>query len=290
MKFIGTNFVNIRYSYYFCNMYKGNSERISKLKMNKINYTDIYQEFLKSRVIIAGPCAVETEEQINTIAPIISALGLKYFRAGAFKPRTSSKSFQGLGLKGQEMLYKSARKNNLFVVSEILDSGHIEECYDLIDIIQIGSRNMSAYSLLKNIGKATAKDQKPVLLKRGFNATLNEMLSAAEYITNEGNPNVMLCLRGIRTYEQIDSEMRFTPDLAAILELKEKTNYPIVFDPSHAAGDAKFVEKLAETALFLGANGLLIEVQEDPEKALTDAKQTIKPEILKKIIVYRNSL
>jgi 3-deoxy-7-phosphoheptulonate synthase len=258
--------------------------------MNKINYNDIYQEFVESRVIIAGPCAVEYEEQINTIAKNISELGVKYFRAGAFKPRTSCSTFQGLGLIGQQYIRQAADKYNLLVVSEILDSSHIEECYDLIDIIQIGSRNMAAYTLLKNIGKATSKDKKPVLLKRGFNATLNEMLSAAEYIMNEGNPNVILCLRGIRTYEQIDSDMRFTPDLGAILELKEKTNLPIIFDPSHAAGDAKFVVKLAEAALFLGANGLLIETHNEPEKAFTDGKQSIKPEILKSIIEYKDSL
>lgn len=262
----------------------------SQIKMNKINYNDIYKEFLESRVIIAGPCSVESEEQIYQIAESISALGLKYFRAGAFKPRTSSSSFQGLGLIGLEMIRKAADKYNLFVVSEILDTSHIEECYDLIDIIQIGSRNMAAYSLLKNIGKATAKDQKPVLLKRGFNATLNEMLLAAEYITNEGNPNVLLCLRGIRTFEQIDSDMRFTPDLGSILELKEKTSLPIIFDPSHAGGDAKYVEMLAKTALFLGANGLLVEVHNEPEKAFTDGKQSIKPEILKNIIKYKNQL
>lgn len=258
--------------------------------MNKINYSDIYKEFVESRVIIAGPCAVESAEQINTIAESISALGLKFFRAGAFKPRTSSSTFQGLGLIGQKLIHQAARKNNLLVVSEILDSSHIEECYDLIDIIQIGSRNMASYSLLKNIGKASAADKKPVLLKRGFNATLNEMLSAAEYIISEGNPNVLLCLRGIRTYEQIDSDMRFTPDLGAILELKYKTNLPIIFDPSHAGGDAKYVEMLAKTALFLGADGLLIEVHNEPEKALTDGKQSIKPEILKNIIEYKNSL
>lgn len=258
--------------------------------MNKINYNDIFKEFLDSRVIIAGPCSVENEKQINQIAESISELGLKFFRAGAFKPRTSSSSFQGLGLVGLELIRKAADRNNLLVVSEILDTSHIGECYDMIDIVQIGSRNMAAYSLLKNIGKATAKDKKPVLLKRGFNATLNEMISAAEYITNEGNPNVLLCLRGIRTFEQIDSDMRFTPDLGSILELKYKTNLPIIFDPSHAGGDAKYVEMLAKTALFLGANGLLVETHNEPEKALTDGKQSIKPDILKNIVNYRNSI
>ncbi|TAL68769.1 MAG: 3-deoxy-7-phosphoheptulonate synthase [Bacteroidetes bacterium] len=258
--------------------------------MKEINYTEIYKQFQEGSVLIAGPCAVESEEQINRLARKMKEIGIKFFRAGAFKPRTSPKTFQGLGIEGSKLIKKAAIKNELYVVSEIMDNGEIENCYDLIDVIQIGSRSMASYGFLKQIGKATAKDRKPVLIKRGFNATLQELLFAAEYITNEGNPNVILCLRGIRTFEQIDSSMRFTPDLASIIELKEKTKFPVLFDPSHSSGDSRYVERLAKAALLLGSDGLLIEVHDKPEKALSDGMQAIKPDVLKNIIEFNNSL
>lgn len=258
--------------------------------MKEINYKNIYEKFLTQKVIIAGPCAVESNEQINRLTVKIKDLGLEFFRAGAFKPRTSPKTFQGLGAEGLKLIRKAADDNNLYVVSEIMDNGELENCYDLIDVIQIGSRSMASYGFLKHIGKASAKDQKPVLLKRGFNATLQELLFAAEYISNEGNPNIILCLRGIRTFEQIDSVMRFTPDLASIIELKEKTNLPVLFDPSHSSGNSKYVESLAKAALLLGADGLLVEVHDEPDKALSDGMQAIKPDILKKIMDFRDSL
>ncbi|MCL5992404.1 MAG: 3-deoxy-7-phosphoheptulonate synthase [Bacteroidetes bacterium] len=254
--------------------------------MSENNYKKIYEQFSTQRVIIAGPCAVETSEQIKRLAGILKKLGIKFFRAGAFKPRTSPKNFQGLGIEGLQLIRKTADENGLYVVSEIMDNAELENCYNLIDVIQIGSRSMASYGFLKLIGKATAKDQKPVLLKRGFNATLQELLYAAEYISNEGNPNIILCLRGIRTFEQIDSAMRFTPDLASIIELKEKTGLPVLFDPSHSSGDAKYVEQLSKAALLLGADGLLVEVHDEPEKALSDGKQAILPDVLKEIIEF----
>ena len=258
--------------------------------MNDINYNDVYKNFQKEKIIIAGPCAVESEEQIFRIAGKIRESGIKYFRAGAFKPRTSPHTFQGMGLEGLKLIKKASDENELFVVSEIMDNNELENCYDMIDMIQIGSRNMASYGFLKQIGKISSKDKKPILLKRGFNATLEELLFAAEYITNEGNPNVLLCLRGIRTFEQIDSSMRFTPDLASIIELKEKTGFPVIFDPSHSSGHSKYVERLSKAALLLGADGLLVEVHDEPEKALSDGFQAIKPDVLKRIIDFKNSL
>jgi 3-deoxy-7-phosphoheptulonate synthase len=255
-------------------------------KMKSINYNEIYNEFHCGRVIIAGPCAVESHEQVNRLAQKIKKLGIKFFRAGAFKPRTSPRTFQGLGSEGLRMIKEAATENELLVVSEIMDSVELENCYDMVDIIQVGSRSMSAYGFLKHVGKATAKDGKPILLKRGFNATLQELIYASEYIMNEGNQNILLCLRGIRTFEQIDSQMRFTPDLASILELKDKTGLPVLFDPSHSSGNAKYVEQLSKAALFLGADGLLIEVHDEPEKALSDGKQAILPNVLKGIIEF----
>ncbi len=252
----------------------------------KIDYNEIFKDFHKSGVVIAGPCAVESWEQISSLAKLLKGMGIKYLRAGAFKPRTSPMSFQGLGLEGQRLLKKAAEENDMLVVSEILDSSLIDDCYDLIDIVQIGSRNMAAYHLLKNIGKKTAVDHKPVLLKRGFNSTLNELILASGYISKEGNSNIILCLRGIRTFEQIDSKLRYTPDLASILELKTLTDYPVIFDPSHSSGDASFVEAISKAALVLGANGLLIEVHQEPHKALSDGQQSILPTVIKNIVSY----
>ncbi|MDA3842958.1 MAG: 3-deoxy-7-phosphoheptulonate synthase [Candidatus Kapabacteria bacterium] len=255
--------------------------------MNK--NTDIHSQINKTPLMIAGPCAVESEEQIFSLAAELSEMGVKFLRGGVFKPRTSPKSFQGLGVEGLKYLRAAADKYNMYVVSELMSTTDIESCYDMIDVIQIGSRNMTSYGLLKEIGRKTAVDQKPVLLKRGFTATLNELLLAADYISDAGNPNVILCLRGIRTFEQIDSEFRFTPDLSAIPELKEiqgDRNHKILFDPSHACGDSKYVSKIACAALTLGADGLLVEVHKHPEKALSDGKQSLLPEALKEIINF----
>lgn len=234
--------------------------------------------------MIAGPCSVESREQISRIAAELSAMGIKFLRGGAFKPRTSPDSFQGLGSEGIKYIREAAEANGMFVVTEVLDTEELEECYDKIDVIQIGSRNMASFGLLKTIGKKTAADKKPALLKRGFSSTLGELIHAADYIRNEGNPNVFLCLRGIRTFEQIDSIFRFTPDLASIVELKQRTDMPVLFDPSHSTGDSKYVNQIAKAALNLGADGLLIESHYNPENALTDAKQCVLPESLKELL------
>ena len=242
----------------------------------------------KMPFLIAGPCTVESETQLRDIAEHLNQNGIRLLRGGAFKPRTSPYSFQGLEDEGLKMMKSIAEMYNMFVVTEFTDSRQLEELYEFADIIQIGSRNMFSYGFLKQIGKKTAFDRKPVLLKRSFNSTINEFLLSAEYIINAGNPNVILCLRGIRTFEQIDSMMRNTPDLASILELREHTDLKIVFDPSHACGDAKFVVPTAEAALKLGADGLIVETHNAPHDAITDGKQSIEPRELERLINYIN--
>jgi len=250
---------------------------------------NIFNILDKHPFLIAGPCTVESEEQINLIAQHLNRSGVKLLRGGAFKPRTSPFSFQGLEDEGLKLLKNVAQNNGMYIVTEFTDSRQLNELYDYADVIQIGSRNMFSYGFLKQVGKSTSIDKKPVLLKRSFNATLNEFLLAAQYIINEGNPNVILCLRGIRTFEQIDSQMRNTPDLASILELREMTDLKVVFDPSHACGDAKFVVPTAIAALNLGADGLIIETHTRPEEAITDGKQSIEPTELERVIHFMNN-
>lgn len=245
-----------------------------------IDARDIFALMEKQPIIIAGPCAIESEEQISILAEKIAKMGIRFLRGGAFKPRTAPESFQGIGIEGLKNMREAADRNNLLVVSEILDTKQLDECYDMIDIIHIGTRNMTSSGFLKYVGKKTSADKKPVLLKRGYGSTLNEFIEAAKYITNEGNKNVILCLRGIRTFEQIDSKLRFTPDLGSILELKEMTGLPVFFDPSHPAGDAKYVADIAKAAIMLGAKGIMVETHYDPSCALSDGKQSILPEEL----------
>jgi len=242
----------------------------SKKRANASNYP-----IINSKMIISGPCVVESEEQINKIAEYLFKLGIEYLRGGTFKPRTSPHSFMGLGDEGVDYLHKAAHRFGMKTVTEILDIKKLEEHYDKIDVVQIGSRNMSSFGLLKEIGKITAADSKPVILKRGFSATMTEFLLAADYILNEGNKKLILCLRGIRTFEQIDSELRNTPDLASILELKRRSNLKVLFDPSHSTGNAKYVRQISKAAIDLGADGLLIETHFDPARSMIDAKQTI---------------
>lgn len=262
---------------------KANFYHLNSSDSNDVNFC-----LNKLPVLIAGPCTIETENQLSDIVKHLKFNGIRFLRGGAFKPRTSPFSFQGLEDEGLKMMKRIADENQMFVVTEFTDSRQIDELYDYADVIQIGSRNMFSYGFLKQIGKKTAKDNKPVLLKRGFNSTINEFLLSAQYIINEGNNNVILCLRGIRTFEQIDSMMRNTPDLASILELKEHTDLKIIFDPSHACGDSKFVVKTAIAALQLGADGLMIETHTVPEDAITDGKQSIEPAELERIIEYIN--
>lgn len=241
-------------------------------------------DLLKYRpVIIAGPCAIESKKQIDSIAKELYDLGVRILRGGTFKPRTSPDDFQGLESVGVNYLKSTAQKYGMYSVTEFLDKEQLDKHYDDVDIIQIGSRNMMNYAYLKDVGKKTGSDKKPVILKRGYSSTLKEYLNAAKYITNYGNNNILLTLRGIRTFEQMDSKFRNTPDLASIIELRSMTNLPVLFDPSHATGDRKFVVDVSKAALSLGADGIIVETHIDPDKALIDGKQSILPKDLKNI-------
>jgi 3-deoxy-7-phosphoheptulonate synthase len=222
-------------------------------------------------VIMAGPCAVESEEQALTIARLVKKSGAEVFRGGAFKPRTSPYSFQGLGEKGLAILAKVRDETGLLIVTEAIDEKSLELVDKYADIIQIGARNMHNYSLLRQAGHAS----KPVLLKRSFAATIEEWLMAAEYISSEGNSRVILCERGIRTFSD---NTRNTLDLAAIPSVKQVSHLPVIVDPSHAAGRRDYVIPLAKGAIAVGADGLLVEVHHDPPHALSDGMQSLYPE------------
>lgn len=262
--------------------------KINYYKLSGLSSLDLEGVLTMKPYIIAGPCTVESNTQINEVAKILSDLGIRLLRGGAFKPRTSPSSFQGLEQIGVDLLRNAADKHNMFVVSEFTDSEQLEKHYNEVDIIQVGSRNMTSFGFLKQLGKATANDKKPIILKRGFGSTLKEFLFASQYIINEGNPNVILCLRGIRTFEQIDSELRFTPDLASIPELKRNSPLNVIFDPSHATGKANYVYPVSKAALSLGADGLMIECHTQPEKSISDSLQTVSPQELERILKIIN--
>jgi 3-deoxy-7-phosphoheptulonate synthase len=219
-------------------------------------------------VIMAGPCAVESEEQALTIARIVKKYGAHVFRGGAFKPRTSPYSFQGLGEEGLVILAKVRKETGMLIVTEATDHTNIDVVEEYADIIQIGARNMQNYSLLRRAGHAS----KPILLKRGFAATIDELLMSAEYIMSEGNSRIILCERGIRTFAD---NTRNTLDLSAIPSIKEVSHLPIVVDPSHAAGLRNYVIPLSKGAIAVGADGLLVEVHHDPQHALSDGMQSL---------------
>ena len=219
-------------------------------------------------VVMAGPCAVESEEQALTIARYVKERGAQVFRGGAFKPRTSPYSFQGLGEEGLRILDTVRRETGLFIITEATDHISIELVEQYADIIQIGARNMQNFSLLRRAGQSS----KPVLLKRGFAATIDELLMSAEYVVSEGNTRVILCERGIRTFSDT---ARNTLDLSAIPSIKEVSHLPIIVDPSHAAGRREFVIPLSKGAVAVGADGLLVEVHHDPLHALSDGVQSL---------------
>jgi 3-deoxy-7-phosphoheptulonate synthase len=220
---------------------------------------------------MAGPCAVESEEQALTIAHIVKKYGASIFRGGAFKPRTSPYSFQGLGEEGLIILEKVRKETGMLIVTEATDHTNIDVVEKYADIIQIGARNMQNYSLLRRAGHAS----KPILLKRGFAATIDELLMSAEYIMSEGNSQIILCERGIRTFA---NNTRNTLDLSAIPSIKEASHLPIVVDPSHAAGLRNYVIPLSKGAIAVGADGLLVEVHHDPQHAVSDGMQSLYPE------------
>jgi 3-deoxy-7-phosphoheptulonate synthase len=228
-------------------------------------------------IIIAGPCSVESKEQIIEAAVAIKDSGGDMLRGGAFKPRTSPYSFQGLGVDGLRLLDEARQKTGLPVVSEAVDVESFPAVEALVDVIQIGARNMQNYSLLKRAGRA----RKPVLLKRGISSTLSELLAAAEYIMAEGNHEVILCERGIRTYSD---HTRFTLDLSSIPELRRLTHLPLIVDPSHAAGKRAMVIPLARGGLAVGADGIMMEVHPRPEEALVDGPQSLTLEMFREFM------
>jgi 3-deoxy-7-phosphoheptulonate synthase len=222
-------------------------------------------------VAAAGPCAVESAAQIGEIAEKVARAGAKLLRGGAFKPRSSPYSFQGLGEEGLKLLRAAADDNGLLVVSEVMDPSQIDVMLPYVDVLQVGARNMQNYYLLRALGEI----QKPVLLKRGMSATIEELLLSAEYIMAGGNYNVILCERGIRTF---DTYMRNTMDIAAIPVIKQLSHLPVVADPSHGTGRRDKVGAMARAAVAAGADGLLIEVHQDPERALSDGAQSLYPD------------
>lgn len=219
-------------------------------------------------VVMAGPCAVEGREQLLTTARAVRSMGADLLRGGAFKPRTSPYSFQGLGEDGLKYLVEAREETGLPVVTEVMDAAGVELVARYADLLQIGSRNMQNFYLLREVGRSG----KPVLLKRGLSSTIEEWLMAAEYILSEGNPDVVLCERGIRTYE---TTTRNTLDLSAVPVVKGLSRLPIIVDPSHATGDRRLVKPLARAALAAGADGLMVEVHPQPEKALSDGPQSL---------------
>ncbi|MGB7437351.1 MAG: 3-deoxy-7-phosphoheptulonate synthase [Candidatus Acidiferrum sp.] len=221
--------------------------------------------------MIAGPCAVETEEQCQAIAGQLQSTRIRLFRAGAYKPRTSPYSFQGLGLAGLKILSNVRKQFGFGIVTEAIDNESLDLVEEYADVIQIGARNMQNFSLLKRAGRA----KRPVLLKRGMSATLDEFLMAAEYVLSEGNYNVMLCERGVRTFSDFS---RNTLDLAVVPAVKKRSHLPILVDPSHGTGKRHKVLPLSRAAIAVGADGLLVEVHHEPEKALSDGIQSILPD------------
>jgi 3-deoxy-7-phosphoheptulonate synthase len=221
--------------------------------------------------VMAGPCSVESEEQVAEVAQRVKKAGATFLRGGAFKPRTSPYSFQGMGLDGLELLLMAKKETGLPIVSEIMSTQYLDAFVEKVDLIQVGARNMQNFALLSELGKC----DKPILLKRGMCATIEEWLMSAEYIMKEGNEQVILCERGIRTFETFT---RNTLDLSAITAIKRKSHLPIIVDPSHSTGMWWMVESMAKAAVAAGADGLMIEVHNAPEMAMCDGAQSLKPD------------
>lgn len=230
-------------------------------------------------VVMGGPCAVETPEQIDEIARLVKAAGGQVLRGGAFKPRTGPYSFQGVGVEGLIMMAEAGKKHGLLTITEVMTPEYVDVCAEYADILQIGTRNMQNFDLLRKLGTI----QTPVLLKRGFSSTYDEFLNAAEYILAGGNPNVMLCERGIRTFE---TYTRNTLDLSAIPVLKQLSHLPVISDPSHGTGRRELVEPMTKASVAAGADGLIIEMHTDPDNSMTgDGVQSLFPEQFAKLLV-----
>jgi 3-deoxy-7-phosphoheptulonate synthase len=221
-------------------------------------------------VMMSGPCSVESEEQLRTIAKFVKQSGAHILRGGAYKPRTSPYAFQGLGVEGLKILRKVADEFDLLVVTEIPSADLLPYFEEYVDIIQVGARNMQNFEMMKALGKST----KPILLKRGLSATIEEWLMSAEYIMSGGNEQIIMCERGIRTFEKYT---RNTLDISSVIAIKELSHLPVIIDPSHAAGRWSMIEKLSLASLAVGADGLIVEVHHDPEHALSDGAQSLKP-------------
>ncbi len=249
------------------------------LKKNKEHKTIIKVdgvEIGKRFIVMAGPCAIESKEQLFKTAEIV-ANGADIMRGGAFKPRSSAYSFQGLGEEGLKLLKEAGEKFGMPVVTEVMDSEDIKLVEKYSDIVQVGARNAQNFSMLKKLGKIG----KPILLKRGMSNTIEEFLASAEYILKEGNPNVILCERGIRTFE---TYTRFTPDIAAIAVIKQLSHLPIIFDPSHSTGRPELVLPLSRAAKAAGADGIIVEVHYNPKNALCDGRQSLNEEQFKELM------
>ncbi|MBA4370872.1 MAG: 3-deoxy-7-phosphoheptulonate synthase [Coriobacteriaceae bacterium] len=232
--------------------------------------------------IIAGPCSVESREQMREVAAALKELGVRVMRGGAYKPRSSPFSFQGLEEEGLVIMREAADEYGLLVVTEVTDSAHAETVDAYADILQIGTRNMANFSLLKKLGSVTAESHKPVLFKRGMAATIEEWLQASNYITMFGNENVILCERGIRTFE---TSTRFTLDITAVPVVKKLSLLPIIIDVSHPTGQADLVPAVSRAAVAVGADGVMVEVHPDPRNALCDGAQSLDIEGLRRLVV-----
>jgi 3-deoxy-7-phosphoheptulonate synthase len=219
-------------------------------------------------VMIAGPCSIEHEDQVRSIVSHLKQSGIRIMRGGAFKPRSSPYAFQGLGLNGLKLLYRTCKEQGIYVISEVMEIGQIDQMYDYVDIFQVGARNTQNFNLLKALGSV----DKPVLLKRGISGSIDELLQSAEYIFSSGNEEIMLCERGIRSFE---NAYRNTFDINAIPLLKAKSHLPVIADPSHGIGIREHVPDIALAAIVAGADGVMYEVHEQPEEAASDAQQTL---------------
>ncbi|MFH0926295.1 MAG: 3-deoxy-7-phosphoheptulonate synthase [bacterium] len=237
----------------------------------------------KKLVLMAGPCSVENKEQIIQVAECVKAAGANFLRGGAFKPRTSPYSFQGLGKEGLKYLAEARKLTGLKIVTELMDTRDTELVAEYADVIQIGARNMQNFKLLTEVGKY----KRPVLLKRGMSSTINELLMSAEYIMSEGNYQVILCERGIRTFEDAT---RNTLDISAVPVIKELSHLPIIVDPSHGVGRWELVAPMAKAAIAAGADGLIIEVHCNPEEAISDGSQSLKPKKFERLVAELKKL
>lgn len=248
--------------------------------MNKISSEHLWEKINLGKIgnMIAGPCAVESTMQLEKVSAFLAEKQVKILRAGAYKPRTKPKAFQGLGKDGVKIIHDICEKYGLISVTEIMDIRDLDYMEQAVDIIQVGSRNMFNYSMLKELGKI----DKPILLKRGFMATIEEFIYASDYIQNEGNTKIIMCERGVRSFER---ETRNTLDLSCVALVKQKTNYPVVVDLSHSLGRKDIMATMAKASLVAGADMLMVEVHPEPEKALSDAKQQLSLNEFEKLLL-----